>query len=978
MKLFSFILSLWLLLIFSENGVGQTLNFDIGGRTGHAERSYISIFGNSGSQSSAGTVSGTVGGESFNATFTLSVNSSDSVPVLEYRGSATANNFIGVASSQDGQLMNSDFDDQVTLVFTSVDNVRIQFDGFTKVSAGNIGSDERMMVNGVSSGNITGGGSVDLTAAPFSNLPQSLTLTASMATGGGGSSLDLAEIGLRFSVIPVNPDSTPPSSPTGLNITEGNGQLSVQWSANTEDDFSHYEVLRRSAASEYQLIGTQNSNQITEVGLHNGFRYYYRIVAYDTSGNASAPSDPVEGIPFVPGIVGQTYLSGIFYEDYIGFSHQTSLLSDRVANQDNDTHADLLEYNFGSDHLDSQSKTEITVHAGGSGGSEFLVNYYERISSPSAHARLEYSTDLSMWNSLHLEELSRTVQTDGRTELVVVRLNDPALVNEEQIFVRIEVSHNLYLSRFAVVPEATTPTTVSMTAGEADLDPRAVEYFFDAVSSGGNDSGWQRSRLYTDTGLQSGQTYTYRVRVRRVDVSTGLPIENSETDYSRSVSVVTPSSGKRPNIIVFMADDVGFECFDIYGNSDHNTPKISQMAAEGMKFTNFHSQPLCTPSRVQILSGQYNQRSITTFGDYEPNKTFASFFKQAGYETCIAGKWQLDYRNGGINESTDIVLPQRPHQLGFDEYLLWNINGKNIGSRYWSPKLYTTTPVGSPFNIVQGTSSQYGPDLVNEFINDFATGAGNENEPFLIYCPLIDPHSPFITPPGYSGLGTNKAKHQAMVEYMDRKVGVTLDLIRNTPTLKDNTLVIFTSDNGTNKAITTSFNGLPYQGGKSESFDPGTHVAFVAWGLPSIPAGSVCDDLADLTDVLATITDVAGIPIPQDYITDGRSLRSQLYGKSRDPRRWVYGYYYDSRNPNTRRSAWVRNKHFKLYQSGVDHTNSSFVGGNAGKFYDVINDIRETTPLPIPEAGSRMEALKAEFQAVLDRLNEDSQPGNNS
>jgi hypothetical protein len=115
----------------------------------------------------------------------------------------------------------------------------------------------------------------------------------------------------------------------------------------------------------------------------------------------------------------------------------------------------------------------------------------------------------------------------------------------------------------------------------------------------------------------------------------------------------------------------------------------------------------------------------------------------------------------------------------------------------------------------------------------------------------------------------------------------------------------------------------------------------------------------------------AGVPVDPDYVLDGRSLRSQLFGKSRDPRRWVYGYYFDSRNPTTRRMAWARNKHFKLYQDGLDHTGTPYVGATRGNLYDVVNDERETGPLPNPPAGSRLQALKAEFQAVLDRMDAD-------
>jgi arylsulfatase A len=771
----------------------------------------------------------------------------------------------------------------------------------------------------------------------------------------------------------------PPDEPTGLGLVSGNGSVTLDWDDNNEPDLSGYRIYRRTEPSEPLLVGTATASTYIDYGLHNGFTYFYFVTATNNSGAESGGSNEVGGTPNDPGAGGLPNLSGTHFEDYAGFPHLAALPGELQLDGDADGEADELEYALGSDLSDPGSRGSSTLALGPGDGSPPTLTWHERISSPGVHCTVTVSTDLHDWSDTPLTEISRAVMSDGRTEQVTVRLDDPALLGAPRLFARITVSDELYVPRFAVPPEATTTTTISMTAGEADLDPRTVEYYFESVS-GGNDSGWQHDRLYIDSGLIPGSTCSYRVKLRRVNVADGTPVPGSESDSSLTASATTPSTGNRPNIILFMADDVGYECFDIYGDSDHQTPRISQMAAEGMRFTNFHSQPLCTPSRVQIMSGQYNQRSGTTFGDYEPDKSFATFLKQAGYVTCIAGKWQLDYRTSG-DPATNPALPQRIIDLGFDEFLLWNISGGNssyYGSRYWSPKLYTNPPLpGGNFTVINGTSSQYGPTLVRDFINDFATTATTQSDPFFIYCPLIDPHSPFVTPPGFSGLSTNKQKHQAMVEYMDDSVGITLDLVRNTPALADNTLVIFTGDNGTNTGITTVFNGANYQGGKAGTFDPGTHVPFVAWGLPEIPAGSVSDDLADMSDILPTICDVAGVPIDQDYVIDGRSMRSQLYGLSRDPRRWLYGYYFDSRNPATRRMAWVRNKHFKLYQNGLDHTGNAYVGATRGKLYDVINDERETTPLPTPPVGSRLQALQNEFQAVLNRMNDDADPGDN-
>lgn len=141
-------------------------------------------------------------------------------------------------------------------------------------------------------------------------------------------------------------------------------------------------------------------------------------------------------------------------------------------------------------------------------------------------------------------------------------------------------------------------------------------------------------------------------------------------------------TGDRPNVIVIMADDIGFECYSGYGSEFYSTPNIDRLAKTGARFTQAYSQPICTPSRVKLMTGQYNFRNYTTFGELDLTQpTFAKMVKANGYSTAIAGKWQLSM--------TD---PKGPYKAGFDEYFLWHFAGnqgphadnpqfKNKGSR---------------------------------------------------------------------------------------------------------------------------------------------------------------------------------------------------------------------------------------------------------------------------------------------------------
>jgi|SRR5690625_1593821 len=129
---------------------------------------------------------------------------------------------------------------------------------------------------------------------------------------------------------------------------------------------------------------------------------------------------------------------------------------------------------------------------------------------------------------------------------------------------------------------------------------------------------------------------------------------------------------KGPNIVLIMADDMGRETLGVYGSAVYETPNLDKMAAEGVLFTNMFSQPLCTPSRVKIMTGKHNYRNYTDFGYLDPSEiTFGNLLQDAGYHTLIAGKWQL---NGIYNQKVkgwDDV--NRPYHFGFDEFVLWQV-----------------------------------------------------------------------------------------------------------------------------------------------------------------------------------------------------------------------------------------------------------------------------------------------------------------
>ena len=378
---------------------------------------------------------------------------------------------------------------------------------------------------------------------------------------------------------------------------------------------------------------------------------------------------------------------------------------------------------------------------------------------------------------------------------------------------------------------------------------------------------------------------------------------------------------KRPNVVLIMADDMGFECVGSNGGDTYNTPVLDQLAASGMRFEHCHSQPICTPTRVQIMTGVYNNRNYVRFGVLDTKqKTFGNLFKTAGYKTCIVGKWQLD---GGMDA---------PANFGFDEYCLWQLSRRP--GRYSNPGLELNG------KQVDYTNGEFGPDIVSDYLCDFITR--NRDEEFFAWYPMILPHYPFVPTPdsadydksvfGEKGIGKGKY-FKGMVEYVDKIVGKVVDTLEANG-LRENTLVIFTGDNGTHPMITSLLNGKDYPGGKGSTQDNGTHVPMIANWPGRIPSGAVSRDLVDFSDVLPTVADVVGISSGHaDWKIDGHSFWPTLQASGgKHQRDYVYCWYH---RDGVRKQAkqLVRTQHYKLYSDGT--------------FFDTRDDLQENKPLNV-------------------------------
>ncbi len=409
-----------------------------------------------------------------------------------------------------------------------------------------------------------------------------------------------------------------------------------------------------------------------------------------------------------------------------------------------------------------------------------------------------------------------------------------------------------------------------------------------------------------------------------------------------ATGVRSAAAPAKPNLILIMADDLGYETIGANGGTSYRTPVLDQLAKSGARFEHCYAQPICTPSRVQIMTGIYNVRNYVSFGVLDRDETtFAQLLKQAGYATCIAGKWQL-------GKQADAA-----RHFGFDEACLWQhtrpARDKNSrDTRFMNPHLEIN---GRPVDYGQG---EYGPDVVTDFLCAFIEK--NRDRPFLAYYPMILTHSPFVpTPDSRNPSRGNKQQNFAdMVAYMDKVIGRIVAKLDELG-IRENTLVLFTGDNGTAGAIRSEWNGRPIQGGKGQMTDAGTRVPLIASWPGTIPPGRVFSDLVDFSDFLPTLCDAAGVAVPAALKIDGRSFLPQLKGQTGNPRDWIYCWY--SRGGGPRAEEWARTQRYKLYRTG--------------KFYDVSADQLEETPLT--ELSAEAKQVKASLQQVLDQY-QDARP----
>lgn len=409
---------------------------------------------------------------------------------------------------------------------------------------------------------------------------------------------------------------------------------------------------------------------------------------------------------------------------------------------------------------------------------------------------------------------------------------------------------------------------------------------------------------------------------------------------------------QQPNIILIMADDMGYECLSCNGSLSYQTPNLDKMASEGIRFNYAISQPLCTPSRVKLMTGKYNYRNYKAFEYLDvQERTFGNMLKDAGYETCVVGKWQLN----GVGTKFELAqeeLFKRPHHFGFDEYCLWNFigsKGDKYGSRFANPRLYQNG------EQLESLEEAYGPDVVSNYAVDFIKR--KKDKPFFLYYPMLLVHSPFVPTPDSKEwndkdlrLTEGKSFFKDMVEYTDKIVQKLIDAVEELG-LSNNTIIIFTGDNGTHISITTQTINGAYLGGKGTMPDAGTHVPMIVYNPSKIKNGFEYNDLFEFSDFLPTFAKIAGTSIPEGI--DGNNFYPLFIGQNQVNRNSVFVHYDPLKAGGKERwyGRFVRNKPYKLY--------------NDGRFYNLNLDPLEKESIPEDKRSEEEKILVKEFQEEL-------------
>ncbi len=470
------------------------------------------------------------------------------------------------------------------------------------------------------------------------------------------------------------------------------------------------------------------------------------------------------------------------------------------------------------------------------------------------------------------------------------------------------------------------------------------------------------------------------VKMRRMAIGT-ISLLLASVVFSGSLGAVEQQ--RSPNIVVIFIDDMGYADIGPFGAEGYDTPNLDRMAREGMKFTDFVvSSAVCSASRSALLTGCYHRR-IGIAGALGPKSkiginadevTIAEMCKQDNYATACFGKWHLGHHPKFL-----------PLQNGFDEYLglpysndMWPWHPRYANLPPDSAKRRATYP---DLPLIEGNkvidADVTGEDqtqlttMYTEHAVDFINR--NKERPFFLYVPHSMVHVPLYVSDKFKGKSKRGLFGDVVME-VDWSVGEILKALKRNG-LDDNTLVIFTSDNGPWLSYGDHCGSAgPLREGKGTEFEGGIREPTLMRWPGKIPAGTVCDELASTIDILPTVAALIGAELPKHTI-DGKDIRPLMFGQpnAQSPHECFYCYYSGGQ------LHAVRDRRWKLHFPHAYRTLSGRTGGTGGipvkydtgriglELFDLKNDVGESKNVADehPDVVRRMQQFAEQARADL-------------
>lgn len=415
------------------------------------------------------------------------------------------------------------------------------------------------------------------------------------------------------------------------------------------------------------------------------------------------------------------------------------------------------------------------------------------------------------------------------------------------------------------------------------------------------------------------------------------------------ISGTASAQEKKPNIIIMIADDVGYgDIASFMGGTVRGapTPNLDRMAAEGLRLTSFYAQPTCTPTRASLVTGRLPIRAGFTYplfpslpmGLVPDEVTIGEVLEPAGYYSAVLGKWHLGDQEVNL-----------PHKQGFDEF--WGFLYHADAYLYPTDREWRTeTQVGKLMKfrgIVSGKKGEMSKDVepidakrletLDKDLTDRAVSFIGEHakgeKPFLLYVGFSKCHYKNFPLPEFKGKSQSGDFGDALME-LDAHTGQVLDAVRNNG-IGDNTLVFWFSDNGPSYDTFPDCGYTPFRGAKGQTYEGGVRMPCIAWWPGKIKAGTSSDGIMTTMDIFTTAAHLGGGEIPKDRPIDGHDQTAFLKGEAKSATDTVY-YYLGERLMAIRNGKWKA--HFMTADNWPDGPVEEYT---VPKLYDLMMDPRE-------------------------------------